>query len=957
LAGVGDGGRRDPPDGAWEGVAPAKIAIPRLSLGYVSRPRLLARLDAAAERQQVVLVVGPAGYGKTTMLAEWVESGRDRTAWVRVDDDDNDEHRFWSAVLAALCSCRAVPQDAGVRGLAVPDAAGRMPGFLAAAVETLGVLPTPIRLVLDDMHELTSAETMHGLGALIRDRPARLQIVLSSRVDPPLAVGRLRLAGELCEVRARELEFQVDEATALFARAAVPVTAAQVRSSVEQTGGWAAGLRLAALSMRELDDIDDDIDDIDEDIDDDINLGDNLGDNLGNNVGNDLENDRGHEVDNDVDNKDALLTDLAGNQRAISDYLQAEIVSRLSGPAREVLQAVSVCDRPLAGLAVAVSGRIDAGDVLAGLERDTSLVVSCGEGRRWFRVHPLLRAHLVAELRRRRPDRLALLHTRAARWYASVADAASAIRHARMAGDPVLLGELLRGHGAALVMSGGHGLAREALSALRSEEVEGDSRLALVAALAHLDVANLATVDHYLRRAEVAWPEQPSSELVALNALARTQRGWYGGGWVARVTELVEPMGEPGMDLMGLIPRTNAALAAGHVDEAARLARLALDSARLTGNVYQQARCMLLQSVAAALRGDFRSMVTLAERAGTLAPEEAWRGTVADAGAVLLQAYGALLRARPEECLRLLSLIEGPDGSQAGEVDSGVSRIMPMLWIMRGGAQFDMGEHGPGLEALRAGRLGMTRGLILDRANAALTALVEHPAAVRVGMMSRARAVLSWAEDWLGPTGDTLLLRAYAPARMSRYAAARRHLRPLLDESVPALVAWTRVEGWLLQCWIELRSGNRPRARDALRRALMLSQDMGVLRPLAGSPPELAELLTQQLGGLGQLEPLAREVLTLRPGVADRLTVSAMTARERAVLGQLCTVRSLGEIATDLTVSVNTVKTHVRAIYAKLGVTSRRDAVAAAHHHGLLGLGVVELSDLNAIRGGGSASR
>jgi LuxR family transcriptional regulator, maltose regulon positive regulatory protein len=160
-----------------------------------------------------------------------------------------------------------------------------------------------------------------------------------------------------------------------------------------------------------------------------------------------------------------------------------------------------------------------------------------------------------------------------------------------------------------------------------------------------------------------------------------------------------------------------------------------------------------------------------------------------------------------------------------------------------------------------------------------------------------------------------------------------------------------------LQCWIELRGGVRPRARDALWRALMLSQEMGVLRPLVGSPPEVAELLTQQLGGLGQLEPLAREVLTRRHGTAGRLTGSAMTARERAVLGQLCTVRSLEEIATDLTVSVNTVKTHVRAIYAKLGVTSRREAVAVAHHHGLLGLGVVELSDLKAIGGDASDGR
>jgi LuxR family maltose regulon positive regulatory protein len=195
---------------------------------------------------------------------------------------------------------------------------------------------------------------------------------------------------------------------------------------------------------------------------------------------------------------------------------------------------------------------------------------------------------------------------------------------------------------------------------------------------------------------------------------------------------------------------------------------------------------------------------------------------------------------------------------------------------------------------------------------------------------------LDWAEDRLDPCGDVLFLRACAPARISRYRAAREHLRPLLERAVAPLVPWSLIEGWLLQCWIELRTGDRPRADEALRRALDLSEEMGVLRPLAGARQEIIELLTERLGGLGRLESLAHEVLATRR-TPSWPVATPLTSRERAVLRLLPTFRSLDEIGADLSVSVNTVKTHVRGIYGKLGVGSRREAVAVARRRGLLG--------------------
>ena len=256
---------------------------------------------------------------------------------------------------------------------------------------------------------------MRALAALVRERPRALRLVLAGRADPPLPIARLRLSGELREIRARDLAFSPDEAAALLAGADLVLAPGQVRTLVDQTAGWAAGLRLAALSLREAGDV------------------------------------------------DRFLADLAGNSKAISDYLVGEVLSALPSGTAEVLRAVSVCDELSAGLAVALTGRPDAGEVLASLERETALVRSFGEGRTAYRVHPLLRAHLLLDLRRRHPEQVARLHAAAADWFGAHGQPARALTHARQADDDARVADLLVAQGVALVASGEHAAVRDAL--------------------------------------------------------------------------------------------------------------------------------------------------------------------------------------------------------------------------------------------------------------------------------------------------------------------------------------------------------------------------------------------------------------------------------------------------------------------------------------------------------------
>ena len=437
------------------------------------RPALRAALDAA-DSAQVALVCAPAGYGKTLLLADWARTstGAD-VAWVGLDRDDNDPKRLWASVIAAVAACPSVPADSRLHGPWLWRPAGSAE-FLAELGVALQRLPRPVRLILDDVHELVDPDALHGLQIFMRNRPAGVQLVLASRLDPPLSLPRLRLAGRLWELRAAQMRFSPAEAATLLARSGIELTAGQVEVLHARTGGWAAGLRLAALAVAETAD------------------------------------------------RDGFLAEFSGDERSVADYLVEEIISGLPQDLRQFLRSVSISDPVPCGLAVELSGRADAASVLDRLEHQTSLVAATGPRREVYRVQELLRTYLRADLNRQGPQRVAELHATAARWWADQQRPVPALDHAAASGDTALLSDLLRRFAVALVLNGEHRPLRRALSSLGARATAADPWLALTSALAHIEVGDLRTARADLRQARRSWPSQDTADL-------RVLRRWPSG--------------------------------------------------------------------------------------------------------------------------------------------------------------------------------------------------------------------------------------------------------------------------------------------------------------------------------------------------------------------------------------------------------------------------------------------
>src|SRR4029453_12063436 len=286
-----------------------KLTLPRSSLRQVPRPRLFDQLNAGTQ-QLLTLVSAPAGAGKTTLLASWSSSRHPPgpVAWLSLDAGDSEGGRLWAYAVAALCQSGAVPRDSVLRGLApVPGAEGV---FLPLLVSGLAQLPTPVVLILDDLQDITDAALFEGVWFLVRHAPQQLRLVLSTRVDPPLPLQRLRLSGQLVQVRAADLAFTVSEAAELLATCEdqPPLSDDDLALLQARTEGWAAGLRLAALSLTGQPD------------------------------------------------PHRFVTEFAGDDKSVADYLTREVLDRQPKELRSFLLRTCVVDELDGNLADALTG-------------------------------------------------------------------------------------------------------------------------------------------------------------------------------------------------------------------------------------------------------------------------------------------------------------------------------------------------------------------------------------------------------------------------------------------------------------------------------------------------------------------------------------------------------------------------------------------------------------------------
>ncbi|KAA9150397.1 helix-turn-helix transcriptional regulator [Amycolatopsis acidicola] len=828
-------------------------------------------LQDEVENFPLTMISAPAGYGKTLLLAEWAGAGGADKAWVSADGGDNDPGRFFAAVLAALRECPLVPADSALRANAP---AAEPADFVARLVDAVDELPGRICLILDDAHEIVDPRSRHAIELLVRHQPANLRLILATRSDPSLPLARLRLHGRLGELREPDLRFSEAEAGTLFRQAGVTLEPGQLAGLVEKTGGWAAGLRLASRSLRETAD------------------------------------------------RDGFVAKFTGDDRAVADYLVSEVLTRLPDGTREFLRAVSICEDLTPALAAVLSGRSDAADIFAELEHEGSLVIRTGEGRRWYRMHPLLRSYLQAELTRLHPRATARLHAVAAVWLADDRQIGPAFAHATRAQDPATLSSLLGRHGLDLLLAGDHRTVLRALELAGPAEVSGSAWLTVLSGLAHLQAGDLATARARVAEAG-AKAESPHAEAASVQTLLASACAMAAGEAPEAGTEVPAAGGVAAWTSLDkgwrLVRENRLREAQAELCEAEELARG-------YGTDYVTLHCLAARSVAAWLEGDYATMSATSAESLALAKANGWEATPWLTSARVTKAFGHLLRAEPEDALDSARAARHFGAPVSGPVGYAIE-VVEALCV------HDAGDPHAAARKLRLARAELGEAALLP-AVAAGAALAEFRCALALGREVVAREVLTWARERLGQSAEPALMTAWHRYAAKDFAGAGQALAraSVLPARLPLLTA---VEIRLMAVAVAAATGRRTLAIEALGEALRLAAPARVLRPFAEADRGVRQLLVDQLGGFDRLDGFAHEASRVMCGSRRDRGAALLTDREHAVLGRLASPQSLEELAESLSVSVNTVKTHVRAIYTKLGVSNRRAAVTTARERGL----------------------
>lgn len=451
-----------------------KLQPPPIRPRLVARPRLLALLHADP-LPKVTLVDAPPGWGKTTLVTEWIASDAAgcRFAWLALDREDNDPARFWTYVVEALRTVEPEVGAAALTSLCVPNA-NVVEVVLPNLINELDELSDSVALVLDDYHLVGNREIHDGIEFLVEHLPSTLKLVLVTRSDPRLPLPALRVRGELAEVRAEHLRFSEEETAELLNEMLdLDLTADQVAQLQERTEGWAAGLHLAALSLR-----------------------------------------------GRTDAREFIAA-FAGDDRHVIDYLGSEVLASLSDEVRTFVLRTSILDRFCASLCEAVTGAEGSARMLAGIERSNLFLVPLDAKRRWYRYHHLFAELLRHELEQDEPELISSLHRRAAVWLRDAGHVSKAIHHSTLAGDFADAADLIALHWSAFLQRGQLETVAGWLDALPAAVVADDPRLCLTRAWIAVNEGRSEEVDRWIKAAERATRLGPVGEdPVSLEAAA-----------------------------------------------------------------------------------------------------------------------------------------------------------------------------------------------------------------------------------------------------------------------------------------------------------------------------------------------------------------------------------------------------------------------------------------------------
>jgi LuxR family maltose regulon positive regulatory protein len=871
--------------------------------GLLDRERLLRLLDRGAAKR-VTVMSAPPGSGKTSLLRAWAErsaTGR-VVAFVSVEREQQNAQRFWCSVLDAIRD-----PAAAVEHKTQTETTEALDGdALVEAVRLeLAEQARPVVLIIDDLHELKSADALGQLEDLLATLPSSARVVFSSRRDPPIPLHRLRLADDVDEIRAGDLRFTELETRELLASSGIRLSDTGAAALRERTEGWAAGLRLAVISLN------------------------------------------GHP------DPEHFVAEFSGTDKAIGEYLMAEMLERQPSEAQSMLLRTSILDRVNGELANLLSGRSGSEQILLGLEDANAFVVSLDAERSWFRYHQLLADFLRLELRRTLSDVIPDLHRRAAQWFADRGDVLEAVRHMVAAGDWPEAARLLADHSLSLMLDGKEGTIGALLRSFPERASADHPDLALARAATEVAhgrleeaTAQLALAESNLSGAPPVRQRRLTVSIASLRLAVARRSG--------RFTDVIEQVNllessiadessEPitmsselrGVALMnlGIVEMWSGRLADAdrHLSEGAALAEA-------LGRPYLEVVCLAhrcfasrLVSVAVARERGQRA-VALAERHGF------------DDRAVIAPAFAALAAIAVwmgefddgEGWLRRAWEVAEPEVDPAAAV---------FLHVATGQLHAARSQHQSALDEFAAATQTQSR---LTGVHALAPRIVGWLAAMqaRLGMLDEARATLSGYSATQSPMGATSAIhnaRAVISMAAGDPASALEALQEVRD-TTQGVHAFTLVEAHLLAGLAHLQLADRSAAVAAAEAALAAAEPDRLIFPFAlTESTELLELLPRHQTAHGAL--LADIVDVLRgetpPSAARELPSSPveLSPTELRVLRYLPTNLTRRGIAGELFVTVNTVNTHMRNIYYKLGVSDRSSAVKRARDLRLLATG------------------
>jgi LuxR family maltose regulon positive regulatory protein len=903
-----------------------KFYIPKLRRSLVARPRLSERLSRGAE-SRLTLISAPAGFGKTTLLSAWLAaSGREErsVAWLSLDESDSRPGVFWTYAITAMQT--VVP---GVGADALPllqSAQAPIETVLATLLNELSAAPNEIHLVLDDYHLVDGPDVGAGMVFLLEHLPPNVHLVIISRADPGLPLARLRARGELVEVRAAELRFTLDEVTYYLNEAVgLDLTANDIAALEGRTEGWIAALQLAAISMQGRADV------------------------------------------------AGFIAGFAGDDRYIVDYLVEEVLRCQPDDVRSFLIRTSILDRLSGPLCDAVTAQHGGKAKLESLDRANLFVVQLDDNRRWFRYHHLFADVLQAHLLDERPEEATELHRRASQWYDQNGEPPAAVRHALSAGDVERAAGLVELAIPALLRNRQESMIRGWLDAIPDEMVRVRPVLAVGLIGALMSGGEFEGVEGRLQDVQQLLEKAPTD---------RTEPQTPSAGMV--VHDMEEFARLPGKIQMY---RAAMALVRGDTPATIGYAHRAADRAAADDHLTRAGASALL---GLAFWGDgdlgtadqaYAACVDGLQRVGNMS--DVLGCSIAQADIRVTQGrLGEALRTY-EQALRLASRHGGTVLRGTADMYVGMSQIAVERNDLDAATQHlvcsqELGEHtglpqNPYRWRVSMARVlqaqGDLRGALHLLAEAQHVYMGDFSPNVRPVPALKARLLaeqgqfgeaLGWAdEQGLSVDDDLSYMREFehvtlARVLLSQYTADRTgtfadEAARLLERLLTAAEAGARtgsvIEILVLQALTQHARGDTPSALAPLERALTLAEPEGYVRVFVGEGPPMVSLLravAKQRVSWNYVPRLldacghAGETPINQPRRHTQGLVEALSERELQVLRLLGTDLDGPAIARELVVSLNTLRTHSRSIYAKLGVNSRRAAVRQAGELNLL---------------------